>query len=63
MHTMPMDSDGFPGVVVTNIYNESLLIGDNESRARGESIDGVEGMESLSIYCLTRYIYGDNLKE
>lgn len=69
MHSMPMDSDSLPRVVVTDIYNESLVISDNQSRPRSESIDGVKGMESISIYSLwgralrarTRLIYRDNL--
>ena len=52
MHAMPVDGDSLCRVCIVNVYNESLLVGDDEGGGRSESVDGIECAERLAIYCL-----------
>ena len=52
VHAMPVDGDSLCRVCIVNVYNESLLVGDDESGGRSESVDGIECAERLAIYCL-----------
>ena len=52
MHTMPMNGDGFPWMIIANIYNGGLFMKYNEGRTRDETIDRCKGVERLSIHCL-----------